>query len=710
MERSPLLVLLLCVGSCTTDAGPRPPSAVDARTVADTPQTDTALSPDLGPPAPEPDTVAVDLDAGWVDASTPEDTAEADTADAPPPPPPPPGPLRYPSDRTHSPVNAYVVERWQSIVAQGTGSAPAVFMQVGDSISASDHFLDCFATAAVALGEHAALQPTLDYLLAGDAAGSTPFDRDSLAVKGGKTAAWCLDGAPSPLNAEIAAIAPFTAVVMFGTNDSGYFAPDTAKMLRWYAGGMFELTDRLLAAGVLPILMTIPPRTNKPALGQLVPVVNAFLRGLAQGRQIPLVDYHREMAALPDQGLSGDGVHPNALGWGQACQLTPEGLQFGYNRRNLVTLRALDRVRRALDGEPLDDGEPPLAGTGSPEDPFEIGALPFVHLADTSTSPYEALDTYPGCDAPQDESGPEWTYRLVLDEPAAVRIAVLDHDGADVDVHLLDASGTPGACLRRAHTLIEGTLAAGEYRLVLDTFVSNGDVLAGEYVLAISPCAADDSRCASPIGPPVPCPEDMVTLSDACMDRYEAPNVAGALPLVMYNFYQAEAWCQARGKRLCTDVEWTAACAGTANTTYPYGDAHQPGVCNDEEVWLQYSQSQLSAWPGAVSTPAIDSVEALFAAASSVGATAASSSEHVQWLYQAEPSGENAGCTNASGVYDLVGNVEEWTRRATGGSGDFLGNLKGRYWAESRTCQSNITSHGNAFRFYEIGFRCCRDL
>jgi len=62
-----------------------------------------------------------------------------------------------------------------------------------------------------------------------------------------------------------------------------------------------------------------------------------------------------------------------------------------------------------------------------------------------------------------------------------------------------------------------------------------------------------------------------------------------------------------------------------------------------------------------------------------------------------------------AGAYDLCGNVEEWTRRRDGGEPQFHGKLKGRYWAETRTCQNGVISHGDGFRFYEIGFRCCRD-
>jgi len=194
-----------------------------------------------------------------------------------------------------------------------------------------------------------------------------------------------------------------------------------------------------------------------------------------------------------------------------------------------------------------------------------------------------------------------------------------------------------------------------------------------------------------------------------CMDLYEAPNQPGALPLVMYTFYDAEDWCEARGKRLCFDDEWEAACDGGEGLAYPYGDTHQPGVCNDEETWIVYSQDLLNGWPSSASNESIESLDALLAAARAAGASSAAG--HIEDLYQGEGGGVNAGCVNDAGVYDLVGNVEEWTRRRDGGSGaDFSGALKGRYWAESRTCQSQVTSHGNAFRFYEIGFRCCLDI
>ena len=212
---------------------------------------------------------------------------------------------------------------------------------------------------------------------------------------------------------------------------------------------------------------------------------------------------------------------------------------------------------------------------------------------------------------------------------------------------------------------------------------------------------------------PSPCPADMALVDSTapapfCMDLYEAPGRAGALPFVMFNLLEASSWCEARDKRLCWDDEWQAACEGNARSAYPYGDQRHAGVCNDEETWLTYTQSLLDLWPWTLDTTPLETLDDLWAAVRATGTNGASAADHVLSLYQGEGSGENTGCTNETTILDTIGNVEEWTLRRDGGATDFHGNLKGRYWADTRTCQDNITSHGDAFRFYEIGFRCCQ--
>lgn len=240
-----------------------------------------------------------------------------------------------------------------------------------------------------------------------------------------------------------------------------------------------------------------------------------------------------------------------------------------------------------------------------------------------------------------------------------------------------------------------------------------GDAAVADAISKDSPADAYEDRDgaleAEADAPPAPCPDDMALVGEACVDLYEAPNRVGELPLVMYHLVEADAWCTARGKRLCYDDEWQTACEGPDGWNYPYGDSHQPGTCNDDKTWLTYNQTLLNGWPSNVSTPEIESLGELLDAARAGSASAKAAADHIEWLYQGAAEGEHPACTNDSGVFDLCGNVEEWTLRRDGGATDFHGNLKGRYWAESRTCQSNVTVHGDYFRFYEIGFRCCRD-
>jgi hypothetical protein len=208
---------------------------------------------------------------------------------------------------------------------------------------------------------------------------------------------------------------------------------------------------------------------------------------------------------------------------------------------------------------------------------------------------------------------------------------------------------------------------------------------------------------------PTGCPADMAMVATTCMDLYEAPNRVGQLPLVMFHFNEAQSWCTSRGKRLCYDDEWTAACAGEQGLAYPYGDSLDPGVCNDDKIWKAYDQTLLNGWPWSLDTDAIESHEALLNAARATGATGKAAADHVQALYQGTSAGTKPGCVGAAGVFDLTGNVEEWTQRRDGGEPSFHGNLKGRFWAEPRTCQQGVKTHGDTFRFYEIGFRCCMD-
>jgi len=417
-----------------------------------------------------------------LDSHAPDDSAGTGDTDEPPT----DHPARYRPGELQSPITPWVQRGLHELAAAGSGLDSQVFMKVGDSITVDGNALHCFAGSAVELGARDDLQPSLDHFLAGTAAGSTPFDRDSEAAAVGMSATWAISGDPSPMDQELDALNPAFAVVQYGTNDM-HLGTTSLSAIYGFGSNLLDLIDALLGRGVVPVLITIPPRLDSADADAWVPTYNAVIRGIAQGRQIPLVDLEAGLRAVDGYGLSGDGVHLDAFydGGYRACDLGAEGLEHGNNTRNLLILDALDRVRRAvLHGEVLDEAGPAQQGEGTAGEPFEI-SLPATDLRDTQDGFSSSIDVYDGCGASQDESGPEVVYRFEISERATIRAIVFDRGDVDIDLHLL-GDGVSGAdCLLRDDSNIETTLSPGTYHLVLDSYVSSGEVLSGEYLLVL---------------------------------------------------------------------------------------------------------------------------------------------------------------------------------------------------------------------------------
>ncbi len=167
-----------------------------------------------------------------------------------------------------------------------------------------------------------------------------------------------------------------------------------------------------------------------------------------------------------------------------------------------------------------------------------------------------------------------------------------------------------------------------------------------------------------------------------CIDRFEYPNRKGEYPLVYSNFPESEALCAQAGKRLCSEDEWTFACEGEDALPYPYGYDRDPDACIVDKPWRPYDP----------------------AAYGKKGTLVA----ELDKLWQGVPSGTQAKCKSPFGVYDMIGNVDEWTRSAFGGRQSIL---KGGYWGPVRTrCRPTTRAHGEAHVFYQQGFRCCAAL
>ncbi|MCB9582841.1 MAG: SUMF1/EgtB/PvdO family nonheme iron enzyme [Polyangiaceae bacterium] len=169
-------------------------------------------------------------------------------------------------------------------------------------------------------------------------------------------------------------------------------------------------------------------------------------------------------------------------------------------------------------------------------------------------------------------------------------------------------------------------------------------------------------------------------------ERIRARSRRGVVPQAYISQEQAEAACEAAGKRLCTDDEWVEACKGRSPTLYPYGDEHQDGRCNDKGV------SPLRKLHGAGDGLDVFGIEAmndprLNKVPGSLART-----------------GQFRRCRNSFGAYDMVGNLHEWTANPTG-------VFRGGYYLDNelhgRGCSYLTTGHNTKYHDYSIGFRCC---
>jgi formylglycine-generating enzyme required for sulfatase activity len=166
-----------------------------------------------------------------------------------------------------------------------------------------------------------------------------------------------------------------------------------------------------------------------------------------------------------------------------------------------------------------------------------------------------------------------------------------------------------------------------------------------------------------------------------CIDRFEYPNRKGEYPVVFIDWNAADKTCESGGKRLCTEDEWTFACEGEEARPYPYGFDRDKDACVVDKQWRQFDPAAYGRKESLV--------------------------RELDKLWQGAPSGSQAKCKSPFGVYDMTGNVDEWTRASVPGRRSIL---KGGYWGPVRTrCRPSTRAHGEDHAFYQQGFRCCAD-
>jgi hypothetical protein len=159
------------------------------------------------------------------------------------------------------------------------------------------------------------------------------------------------------------------------------------------------------------------------------------------------------------------------------------------------------------------------------------------------------------------------------------------------------------------------------------------------------------------------CPGDMeyvkVGETRFCIDHYEWPNRKNAAPLSFVSIYNAMDSCAGARKHLCTSDEWTLACTGPYGWKYPYGAAYEPHACVSHDT-------------------------------------------------TARPSGSRPECRGYFEVYDMAGNLAEWTDTRSNRNSQFY-NVKGGFWESGphTGCFDVRYSYYPQNRHNPVGFRCC---
>jgi predicted nucleic acid-binding Zn-ribbon protein len=160
-----------------------------------------------------------------------------------------------------------------------------------------------------------------------------------------------------------------------------------------------------------------------------------------------------------------------------------------------------------------------------------------------------------------------------------------------------------------------------------------------------------------------------ITALGVCIDRFEASlgsggravSAPGVAPWASVTQAQAAAACAAAGKRLCTYTEWNAACEGLAGNRYPYGPVYDDWACNgaDRREGRALETATLATCEGGY-----------------------------------------------DGIFDMSGNLWEWTNVCSGGLCHASGGSYYDIFGSRLHCES-VTDRDPSTAVLNIGFRCC---
>jgi hypothetical protein len=298
----------------------------------------------------------------------------------------------------------------------------------------------------------------------------------------------------------------------------------------------------------------------------------------------------------------------------------------------------------------------------------------------------------------------------------ALAIALLGWPGLGREVHAATPDQAPAASRAQVASALEALAAAfrGHRRRLPSGAPGTIERAIAGYVPGVFRPVQEGA--IPPARPGVRCPPDMgLVFGIVCVDRFEAsvverapdgallphpPNqsladghvyvarsVTGAIPQAYVSGVQALAACREAGKRLCAPVEWRVACGGSEGYAFPYGPGRVAGRCHDSganPMLTFHADTQARGWgPLELNDPRNTELDGTLA-----------------------KTGAFPDCVNDFGLYDMVGNLHEWTA-------DPNGTFQGGYWLDTSLhgdgCAYRTIAHPFDYRDYSIGFRCCAD-
>lgn len=339
-----------------------------------------------------------------------------------------------------SPVTAEMAQAMQAIIAADPTLPANVFAKMGGSSVVNRGFLHCFDVreGEVDLAGRDALLPTLEFFRAGRINTKSPFNRTSMAAAVGWSIRQGLAGRPSFVAQELRATNARWALAFFGSNDV------MGRNAHQFIGRLDRLVDVIARTGAVPVLGATYPRTARDApMNEQVRRYNRLSSALAQAMGLPYIDFHQAMLPLPVRGLAADGYHPNSYTVGprtRACDFTEAGLRYGNNQRNLLTLTALDALRRVVIEREAPAPSPVVSpGEGTRASPVRIRSVPFaVRLPVERFAEQTGGSICPG----SGRVGPRHVARVRFDTPTRVRISAVQMGPLEMHVEVVGPDGT----------------------------------------------------------------------------------------------------------------------------------------------------------------------------------------------------------------------------------------------------------------------------